>query len=182
MARSFIPLDELALNIFHAWAEQWFLLAAGDLAAKDYNVMTVAWGSLGVIWNKPFAMILVRPQRHTYRFTEKYPTFTLCAFGPEQRDHLNLCGTRSGRDIDKIKACGWTPIAMSQVAAPGFDEAELILECRKIYFDDIKPERFLAPDIAGNYPAHDYHRFYFGEVLAAWGGERHRCRDSLHRV
>ena len=174
MPRRFIPFEELDLRIFHAWSEQWFLLAAGDLAAGRYNVMTVAWGGFGTLWSKPLAMIVVRPQRYTYEFTEKYETFTLCAFPEAHRDGLNLCGSRSGRDFDKVKACGWKAIPMSQVKAPGFEEAELILECRKTYFDDFDPARFVDPGIQENYADRDYHRMYFGEVLAVWGADKYR--------
>jgi flavin reductase (DIM6/NTAB) family NADH-FMN oxidoreductase RutF len=169
MPRKFVPLEELNLRIFHAWNEQWFLLTAGEKSPGAFNSMTVAWGSLGIMWGKPLAMVVVRPQRYTYEFMEKSDSFTLCAFPMEQyRDALNLCGSRSGREIDKAKACNFTPIAMSQIKAPGFDEAELILECRKIYHDDFDPARFLVPEIQENYAEKDYHRMYFGEVLAAW--------------
>ena len=78
-------------------------------------------------------------------------------------------GSKSGRDGDKIKASGLTPIRSSKVAAPGFAEAELILECRKMYYDDIDPEHFVDASIQSNYPKKDYHRAYFGEILAAFG-------------
>jgi len=72
--------------------------------------MTISWGSFGVIWGKPMAMVVVRPSRHTYRFMEAGNSFTLCAFPGEYKDQLTLCGTRSGRALDKVKACGFTPI------------------------------------------------------------------------
>lgn len=167
MERQTIPLNKLAVKIHHLWKEQWLLLTAGDLAQNDYNGMTVAWGSLGVMWNKPFAQVVVRPQRYTFEFIERHDSFTLCAFPREYRDALNLMGSRSGRDIDKVAASGLHPQKAQKVAAPVFEEASLALECHKIYWQDFQPEHFLTPEIERNYPTQDYHRIYFGEVLAA---------------
>jgi flavin reductase (DIM6/NTAB) family NADH-FMN oxidoreductase RutF len=174
MNRSPVPWEDLTVRIHHLWEEQWFLLTAGNFGAGHYNTMTVAWGSLGVMWNRPFAQVVVRPTRHTHQFMEQFGTFTLCAFPEQHRDALNLLGTRSGRDGDKIAASGLTPVASTAVAAPGFAEAELILECRKIYSDDLDPARFLDPAIERNYPKKDYHRIYFGEIVAIEATEGYR--------
>lgn len=128
--------------------------------------MTVAWGSLGAMWNKPFVQVVVRPVRYTYEFMERYDTFTLCAFPEAYRKALSLLGSKSGRDSDKIAESGLTPIPSTKVTAPGFAEADLIVECRKIYWDDFDPAHFLLPEIAQNYPQKDYHRVYFGEIVA----------------
>lgn len=178
MDRRTVPWEELTVRIHHLWEEQWLLLTAGDFGGGRYNTMTIAWGSLGVMWNRPFAQVVVRPTRYTHQFMEQYDTFTLCAFPEAHRGALNLLGTRSGRDGDKIGASGLTPIASTVVAAPGFAEAELIIECRKIYSDDFDPARFLDPAIERNYPKKDYHRVYFGEVVAIQGTEGYRAAHS----
>ncbi|MFO7653564.1 MAG: flavin reductase [Candidatus Krumholzibacteriia bacterium] len=170
--RSLIPVESLTTRPVHLFDKQWLLLTAGDLAAGEFNSMTVSWGSLGVIWHRPFAMVVVRPNRHTYGFMERFDTFTLCAFPEAQRDALNLMGTRSGRDLDKVAATGLTPEAATAVPAPVYREAELAIECRKIYLDDLDPARFLDPKIMDEYPGRDFHRMYFGEILAASGGAR----------
>ena len=110
-------------------------------------------------------MVVVRPQRYTYEFMEKYDDFTLTAFSPGYKDALKLCGTKSGRDMDKIKEAKLTPIASTDIGSPGFEEAELIIECKKIYSEDFKPEKFLVPEIDKCYPDKDYHRVYFGEIV-----------------
>jgi flavin reductase (DIM6/NTAB) family NADH-FMN oxidoreductase RutF len=171
MARNPIPIDKLLVKAHHLWAKQWLLLTAGDFSTGDYNTMTVGWGSLGTMWGKPFAQVVVRPVRYTYGFIERYDTFTLCAFPDEFRRALNLLGTKSGRDGDKIAEAGLTPVASTRIAAPGFAEAALVLECRKIYWDDMDPSHFLDPVIDNNYPQKDYHRIYFGEILAIFGDE-----------
>ncbi len=172
--RTPIPLDELVARPLHLWDKGWFLLTAGDLEQGDFNSMTVSWGALGTLWHRPFALVVVRPSRYTYGFTERYDSFTLCAFGEAHRDALQLMGTRSGRDLDKVAATGLTPVAASAVAAPIYDEAELVLECRKLYWDDLEPSHFLDPAIAKEYPGRDYHRAYIGQIVAAAGTDAYR--------
>ena len=164
MLRDIKP-DEFSIRINDLWSNKWFLLTSGSFEKNDFNTMTVAWGSFGVMWNKPFAHAVVRPTRYTYEFMEKYDSFTLCAFPAKYKQALKILGTKSGRDTDKIKESGLTPVKSILVESPSFEEAELIIECRKIYFGDIKPENFLDSSIDKNYPLKDYHRFYYGEIL-----------------
>lgn len=173
-----IAIDDLRIRCHHLWDSRWLLLTAGDLASEQFNLMTVAWGSFGTMWSRPFAQVVVRPTRHTFAFTERFDTFTLCAFPELCRPVLKLMGTRSGRDLDKIHDSGLTPLPSLAVAAPGFAEAELVVECRKIYWDDIRPGNFLEPDLERNYPDRDYHRIYFGEILAVRGTDEYRAPDS----
>jgi len=175
MDREPIALQNLSVRPLHLWAEQWLVLASGDFAARRYNAMAVGWGSLGTMWRKPFAQVVVRPTRYTRQFMEKYDTFTLCAFPEACRDSVELLGTRSGRDGDKIVQAGLTPTASSKVAAPCFAEAELVIECRKIYWDDMDCAHFLDPAIQGNYPDEDYHRIYFGEIVAVQAASSFRA-------
>lgn len=172
MALNAIPADKLVLNNVDLWANQWLLLTAGDFEKNAFNTMTVGWGSLGVMWNKPFVQVVVRPTRYTYEYMEMEDTFTLCAFPSKYKKALNLLGTKSGRDGDKIAESGLHPIRATKVSAPAFAEAELIIECRKIYWDDFKPDHFLDNRIHNNYPLKDYHRVYFGEIVAVQGEEK----------
>jgi flavin reductase (DIM6/NTAB) family NADH-FMN oxidoreductase RutF len=171
MTRKPIPFHDLQVNIHHLWDKQWLLLTSGDFAAGEFNTMTVAWGSLGIMWGKPFAQVVVRPIRYTYQFMERYDTFTLCAFPEECRKALQLLGTKSGRDGDKIAETNLSLIASTQVAAPGFAEADLIIECRKMYWQDMDPAHFLDPETNKLYPGKHYHRIYFGQVMAINGTE-----------
>ena len=174
MKRHPIPIEEFIVKPQHLWDIQNLLLTSGDFAKGHYNTMTVGWGSLGVMWGMPFAQVVVRPTRYTYGFMERYDTFTLCAFPQEYAPALELLGNRSGRDGNKIAESGLTPIASTQVAAPSFAEAELVLECRKIYWDDMIPAKFLDARIERRYPRKDYHRIYFGEILVVLGEVHHR--------
>jgi flavin reductase (DIM6/NTAB) family NADH-FMN oxidoreductase RutF len=114
-------------------------------------------------------MVVVRPTRYTFEFMNRFPDFTLTAFSKEYRKDLSLLGKKSGRDQDKIAETRLHPIASEKVNSPAFAEAELILECRKTYWDDLNPEHFMDPDILKNYEKHDEHRIYFGETLSIRG-------------
>ena len=151
---------------------QTLLLTSGDYASGQFNMMTIGWGALGTMWNKPMAMVVVRPTRYTYEFMEAYPDFTLTAFPAAYRRALGLLGTKSGRDIDKVAESKLSPIAAKQVKSPSFAEAELSIECVKTYFDDFEPEHFLSPRIMDSYPERDFHRIYFGEIVHVEGTER----------
>jgi flavin reductase (DIM6/NTAB) family NADH-FMN oxidoreductase RutF len=174
MTRVEFPVSQLSTRPFAILDKQWALLAAGDYEAGRYNCMTISWGSMGTMWNKPFVQVVVRPTRFTYGFMEDFDTFTVNVFPEENRPALELLGTKSGRDGDKIAEAGLTPSSALNVAAPGFVEAELVLSCRKIYQDDMVPEQFLDPKIERHYARKDYHRVYFGEVLAVEGVEAYR--------
>lgn len=154
--------------------KRWMLLAAGNYAQGHYNAMTISWGSAGQVWNRPFFQVLVRPTRHTMQFMESGDSFTLSILPPELLPALNYLGSTSGRDGDKITASGLHATASSVVAAPSFAEAELVVECRTMYWQDLDPAHFLDPAIEENYPRKDYHRIYFGQILAVSGTESWR--------
>ncbi len=173
-ARVPLAIAELSLRVYDLWASRWLVLTAGDFQTGHFNAMTVAWGSIGQMWERPFAQVVVRPSRYTYGFMERYPTFTLCAFPEQYRRALELLGSMSGRDGDKIAAAGLTPQASRVVAAPCFAEADLVIECRKMYWDDLAPDHFGDAQIASLYPRGDYHRVYFGEIVAVSGFASYR--------
>jgi flavin reductase (DIM6/NTAB) family NADH-FMN oxidoreductase RutF len=162
--KTVINPNELKEKLHGIWDVNWLLLTSGDFEEGKFNTMTVSWGSFGTIWNIPFTQVVVRPTRYTYTFMEKYPTFTLCSFPEKYRNSLQLLGSKSGRYSDKINESGLTPVKSSVVAAPSFKEADLIFECKKIYWDDIKPSNFIESWIDDNYN-NDYHRIYFGQIL-----------------
>jgi len=166
-----IPFDQFHTRIFDLWDNRWFLLTCGDFASGQFNTMTVSWGSTGIMWGKPFMQVVVRPQRYTRHFIEKYDTFTLSVLPESYRDALNLLGIKSGRDGDKIHEAGLTPVASHAVAAPAFAEAELVIECRKMYWADLDPAHFIGIDASRIYPRQDFHRSYYGEILAIFGRE-----------
>lgn len=160
-----LPIENFTHSPLDLWSKRWLLLTAGDFAKNEFNAMTIGWGSFGVMWRKPFVQVVVRPTRYTHEFMERFDTFTVCALPEKYRKALTLLGTKSGRDGDKIKEAGLTPVASSIVAAAAFAEADLIVECKKMYWQDLDPAHFLDKTIESNYPKNDYHRIYFGEIL-----------------
>jgi len=157
-----IKPDEINDNVFKLIGSDWMLVTAGN---KDsYNTMTASWGGLGVLWNKNICFCVIRPSRHTYGFIEKEDYFTLSFFTEDFRDALRLCGSKSGRDIDKASAAGITAV-QGKTGAVYFDEARLVLECRKLYYQDIDPANFLDASLDKNYPNKDYHRMYVAEII-----------------
>jgi flavin reductase (DIM6/NTAB) family NADH-FMN oxidoreductase RutF len=149
-------------NVFELINKDWMLITAGPL--DSFNMMTASWGGLGVLWSKKVCFCVVRPTRHTYKFMEKSDHFTLSFFDEEYRDALNFCGTHSGRDVNKIEKTGLTPLTSSK-GVVFFNEARMVIEAKKIYFQDLNPENFLNGSIEENYPEKDYHRMYLGEII-----------------
>ena len=166
MSDQFTTTDLNLLNesIFRLIGKDWMLIAAGN--KKSYNMMTASWGGCGILWNKPVAFIFVRPQRYTLEFLEKHDHFTLNFFDPSYRKTLNLLGTKSGREINKMEVDGMKAIEINRDTI-GFENASLILECKKVYADKLKPENFIDPSFLDHYPLRDYHIIYYGEIINA---------------
>ncbi len=161
MFKNILP-ENLNENAIKLIANDWMLISAGNL--NNFNNMTASWGSLGNLWNKPVAFIFVRPPRYTYKFIEETDYFTICFFEEKYRDVLRLTGTKSGREINKMKDLNLTPIK-SQYNSIYYEEAKIVIECKKIYFQDINPNNFLNENIIKHYPKHDFHRMYVGEIV-----------------
>ena len=158
-------LSEIQWNPFDMIGKQWYLLTAGGLS--DYNTMTASWGFMGEMWGKPSFLCGVRTNRYTLPFMEKNDCFSVSFFEESQRAALQFCGTHSGRDYDKAKETGLTPVELDGVAT--FAEAKLVLICKKQYTDMLKPEGFLIPETYQRwYNTDPLHKLFVGEILAAY--------------
>ena len=158
-----IDPGKLTDNVFRMMGDENFLFAAGTI--DSWNTMTAAWGGLGYLWEKRIAIGFVRPQRYTYQFVERRDHFTFSFLGTRYRKALQFCGSHSGRDCDKAAGSGLTPAATKR-GNVYFAEARLVLECKKIYWQDIDPGHFLANELHKIYPRRDYHRMYVGEIVS----------------
>lgn len=167
---------EFSVQPHDLFDRQMALLTAGDFANGEYNCMTIGWGLFGTMWSVPAALVVVRPSRYTYEFMERFDNFTITAFPKEFRRDLGYLGRRSGRDEDKLAKTKLTAIAADLVSSPTFTEAELSVECKKIYFSDYNPEHFLAPFIHEQYDSGDYHRLYYGEILRIKGISKYQSK------
>ena len=156
-----IQPEDLRDNVFDLVGKQWMLVTAGKIGA--FNTMTASWGCLGVLWRKPVAVCFVRPTRHTFGIINKAEYYTLSVLPEENRSILDFCGSHSGRDTDKIAATGLKPVDI-QGEGVSFEQARLVLFCRKLYAQDFNPSLFLDPEIENLYPQKDYHRIFVGEI------------------
>ncbi len=149
-------------NVFKLIGFDWMLVTAGNL--ESYNTMTASWGSMGYLWQRNVCFIFVRPQRYTYEFMEKNKFFTLTFFEEKYRSALQFCGTKSGRNVDKAAETGLTP-KQTENGVVYFEEARIVIECRKLYYQDIRPETFIDSSLDQQiYPQKDYHRMYIAEI------------------
>ena len=152
---------ELNFNVFSAIGDQWMLITAGTV--EHCNTMTASWGGLGILWGKPMAIAYIRPQRYTKQFVDEQDYFTLTFFSEDYRKQLALCGTKSGRDIDKVKECGFT-VAAAEGGAPYFEQAELALVCRKQMVMPMDPAA-IPDEVKEKHYTGDYHDIYWGEIV-----------------
>ena len=163
METGFQTLDPEAVqdNVFKLIGKDWMLITAGT--RESFNTMTASWGGMGVLWDKKVCFAFVRPTRYTFEFLEKSEFYTFSFLEEQYRDILMYCGTKSGRDVNKVIETNLTPIFGNGTVF--FAEARLVMECRKIYVQDITPDNFLDQTMNEYYPKKDYHRIYVGEII-----------------
>lgn len=128
----------------------------------DINTMTVSWGGVGVLWGKRVGFVFVRPQRHTFLFTQNGTKMSLSFLKEEKESALSYCGTKSGRDVNKFKECGLEYSLKN--GYPILKDAGVTLILEKIYADDIKKECFIDTDSLKWYKNDDYHKMYICEI------------------
>lgn len=156
--------EQLSDNMFKLIAKDWTLITAGD--TDNYNMMTANWLGVGYLWMKHVAFVFIRPTRYTYEFTEKLDEMSLNFFTEDYRDILNLCGKKSGRDINKKEECNLSPVALS-AGGVGFDEARVILNCKKICTANVEDFEFLDNAPLKWYDGDVYHKMYICEITEA---------------
>ncbi|HBE9249307.1 TPA: flavin reductase [Clostridioides difficile] len=157
-----VKIEELQFNPFTKIGKEWLLITAGD--SEKFNTMTASWGGVGVYWGKNVVTTYIRPQRYTKEFVDSNDTFTVAFFDETYRESLNICGTISGRDINKIEKAGLTPYFVDDTVA--FEEANMIIVCKKLYHGNMPPENFDAKENDKKwYPEKDYHTMYISEII-----------------
>lgn len=153
--------SQLNENAFQLIGHDWLLITA----EKDgkVNTMTASWGGIGVLWNMNVAYIFIRPQRYTKEFVDSADTFSLTVFNDSLRKQLNYLGKVSGRDEDKISKAGLTLTKHGKT--PYFEEAEIVLLCRKLYAQPLTEDSFIDKSIINKmYPEADFHTMYVAEI------------------
>lgn len=143
------------------------------------NSMTISWGTLGIEWAKPIFTVFVRENRFTKHQLEKNPEFTInIPYGAFDKKILGICGTKSGRTVDKIKELNLTLEAPNNISVPAIKELPLTLECKVIYkqkqdASEITEENkniFYPQDVASSFHGSnkDFHTAYYGEIVSAY--------------
>lgn len=141
------------------------------MADGRVNTMTIGWATIGCIWQKPVLMIAVRNSRHTFTLLEATDNFTVTVpAGSEQGRALMICGTKSGRDMDKLAECGLRQKKALHTESPVIDVPGVHYECRIVY-KSAMDNAFLDPALEKLYPNKDYHTLYFGEILTCYTTE-----------
>ena len=152
---------ELKTEVFGIFDKKWALLTSGN--ENDFNTMTISWGGLGTIWNKPVATVYVRQSRLTHDYMDKNDLFTVSFYPEECRKILGVLGAKSGRKMDKMHESGLTPVKAGD--SMSFKEAEVTLVCRKL-FKQCLPKENMPEDVAERfYGGNDLHDMYIGEVI-----------------
>ena len=147
-------------------------LVAVDAKGKP-NPMTIGWGQIGIVWSRPMFTVLVRTSRYTYECLQSSDSFTINV--PPRgglKDELALCGTKSGRDLDKAAECGLTMVPGKAVETPVIDECALHYECRIVARTQQEREDFRSNEVLGRFYAKgDHHLVVFGEIVAAYASD-----------
>lgn len=139
-----IKVNELTDNLFETISKEWMLVTAGT---KDkFNTMTANWGGAGFLWNRPVAFIFIRPERYTFDFIEQNDYLTLSFLGEEYKEVHKICGSKSGRDMDKVKATGLSPL-FTENGSIIFEQARLTFECKK--FQKLYRQEHYRPMVRG---------------------------------
>ncbi|MBR1591584.1 MAG: flavin reductase [Ruminococcus sp.] len=161
-----INISELQFNPFEKIGSKWMLITSGT--PDSFNTMTASWGQLGILWNKNVLTCYIRPNRYTYEFIEKNEIFTASFFGEQFRKMLAFCGSHSGRDCDKIAETGFVTVELEK--GIGFEQADMVFVCRKLYSYDLQESGFLTDDgiPAVSYAKDPYHRAYISEITAVY--------------
>lgn len=141
-------------------------------AGEKINTMTIGWGSIGYIWQKPIMMVMVRQSRYTYQLMEEAVDFSVSLpVQGELKQNLAIAGSKSGRDIDKFKECKLTAKNGRKIASPVIGECNLVYECRPVFKQIMEADQ-LSPDIREKfYASNDMHVIYYAEILACYTHE-----------
>lgn len=165
-----IEPSQIEDNLIDLIASDWMLVTAGD--KEKFNTMTASWGGAGYLWNKPVVFVFVRPQRYTYQFTESNNLFTLSFFDrndEKSRNALKICGSKSGRDCDKVAEAKLVP-QFTTLGNPTFKGARMVIECRKLYAELLRHDSFIDEDVYHtHYGSEDsLHKMYISEIINVW--------------
>lgn len=153
-----IDAKELKENFIKDIADEYMLVAAGD--EDGYNMMTASWGFAGEMWGNDCMLAVVRPTRYTIEFINRNDYFTLSFYGDNKEVH-KICGSKSGRDVDKAALAHLTPVFEDNTVY--FKEARMVIVCKKQYVQQMKEECFTDKEPLRWYN-NDLHYMIIGKI------------------
>lgn len=136
-----IPDTKPPFDFTQALTDRWMLVTSGD--PGGFGTMTISWGGSGYIWKKDVIFIVIRESRNTLTYLKTHPTFSLTVFDKSYQDKLLFCGRNSGRDIDKISHCNFTPCFDTIEQTPYFEEAHTAIICRQLYRSLMEKDEYI---------------------------------------
>ena len=152
---------EFTTDIFAQFDKKWALLTAGN---KDsFNTMTISWGGLGTLWSKPVATAYVRTSRYTHDFMDREDYFTISFYPDSCKKILGVLGSKSGRDMDKIKDSGLSAKVLDQSIT--FEEADVTMVCKKLFVQRLDVAKIPEDIVKTYYEGDEPHDMYIGEVV-----------------
>lgn len=160
--------SEIDINPFSSFGSDWMALATGT--KKSFNSMTIAWGTVGQLWNKPVVMVFVSKDRYSKKLMDDNSYFTVTGF-PQTRackDALIYIGSHSQRDEpDKTANAGLT-VEFTELGNPTFTQGSICFECKKIYSDEFESDKVPADILENMYAEMGMHTMYIGEIVNVW--------------
>ena len=169
--------DELVMRPVGEFSRDWMALAMGN--AKSYNSMTISWGSVGQLWNKPVVTVYVSSDRYSKKLMDNSNWFTISRFpdNREYKDGLIYLGSHSQKDDPDKTANSGLRVEFTELGNPRFKDAELVIECKKIYSDEFEKDK-LPKDIKdGIYSSTGLHTMYIGEIVNVY--EKHWQQEQV---
>lgn len=148
-------------------------------AGESVNTMTIGWGTMGIEWGRPVFIAFVRESRYTRELLDQSKEFTVnIPYGTFDSHILGICGSKSGRDMDKIQELNLTLEPSQVVQAPGIKELPLTLECKVLYqqkqdlshLGDEIMARYYPADVDSSFSGsnRDAHIAYYAEIVNAY--------------
>lgn len=136
------------------------------------NTMTISWGNVGYEWGRPIFTVMVRQSRYTHDLIEKCGEFTVCIpVGDKFKKALGICGSKSGRDIDKFQAAGIAVRKAKKVDTPVISGCDYNYECKIVYKQEMNPSQLSKDILNSSYTDGDFHTIYYGEIIACYTEE-----------
>lgn len=133
------------------------------------NTMTIGWGGINVIWYKYVFIAYVRYSRDTYEMLENNDEFTISVpLTKDLKQELAYCGTKSGRDTNKIKDCNLSVVPGRTTNTPVIGDCDLHYECKVIYRQAMEPSQITQAVKDKYYTTHNYHVVYYGEIVDSY--------------